>query len=130
MLFQSLSPSMSARGLLVLLSIALVTLALFPDLDLPTLAPSGEHTDVVYHVIGFLVVTMTAMAASGRIMVALATMAALAVLLEGLQWFVPGRRVYLIDAIASLTGVGLSWPLCAVVTYWRRRTMSASWLRP
>ena len=116
----------SPRLLFVLAFILLVALALYPDLDLPTFAPSGRHTDFVYHVVGFQVLSAMAMAASGRIMLALFSMAALAVLLECLQIFVPGRGVYMIDVIASLLGVGLSWPLFVVASHGYRRLLGAA----
>ena len=121
--------SLAARFLFVLALITLVALALYPNLDLPPIAPSGRHSDFVYHMIGFLLLSITAMAACNRMMLVLFSMAALAVLLECLQFFVPGRGVFMIDVIASLLGVGLSWPLSALAIHWHRRLTETVWLR-
>lgn len=117
---------MSARFLFGTALIVLTILALYPDLVLPEFAPSGRHTDFFYHMLGFLVLATTALAATGRTAFVLISMAILAVMLELLQMFVPGRGVFVIDVIASLLGVGLSWPLFVISTYgyrWWTRTL-------
>lgn len=100
--------------------IAVLGLALYPNLRLPELPPSGEYTDFIYHMIAFLSLTASATIAIERNLTVAASMAALAIALEFLQIFVPGRGVFLIDVVASLLGVLLGTLFAAVIPLWRR----------
>lgn len=106
--------------------IVVTALALYPDLILPEFALAGRYSDSIYHLAAFLMLTVTAMIATGRMVLVIVWMAALALLLEVLQKFIPGRGVFLSDAIASLLGVGLSWPLLIIAAclqrWWGRTT--------
>jgi len=102
--------------------IAVVTLALLPNLRLPPLFHFGEYSDAIYHMTGFFVLTAMATLMVGKMATALVSMAALSIGLEGLQAFVPGREVFLSDVIASLTGVGFGALFMFMIKQpWRRR---------
>lgn len=123
--------SSRAAGRLLFLSaaIALSTLALYPDLRLPELPPSGKHTDFFYHMVGFLMLTICGLMTMGRSLKMVVAMAALAVILESLQHFVPGRRVFAIDLVASLLGVTFGTALVISTALLRRRWPALAWLR-
>jgi CDP-diglyceride synthetase len=95
------------RVVFVLGTILIIGLALFPDLDLPTLRHWRSYSDIVYHVVGFSVLTALAVTSTNRTVLAMLTMALLATILEFLQILVPGREVWMSDLIASLSGVAL-----------------------
>ena len=98
-----------------------IGLALYPNLKLPEFTPSGEHSDFFYHMTAFLLLTATATVTLERSPLVLTSMAAFAIALELLQTFVPGRRVFLIDVVASLLGVLLgTLIMLLVMQLWRR----------
>ena len=88
--------------------VTLITLALYPNLDLPRLSFFGRHSDILYHSSGFWVLSTIAMAATGRRASVVLGMIALAVLLEILQTVVPGRSPTMSDLFASLAGIAFS----------------------
>ncbi|MGI9486238.1 MAG: VanZ family protein [Geminicoccaceae bacterium] len=112
-----LSASIVIRFLFIFIFISVLGLALYPNLRLPEFTPSGEYSDFVYHMIAFLLLTVSATIALDRNVLVVISMVSLAIALELLQAFVPGRSVFLIDVGASLLGV-----LFALLTMqiWRR----------
>ena len=66
--------------------------------------------------VAFLLLTASATVTFGSNLFAVTLMAGFAIALELLQIFVPGREVFLIDAVASLLGVLLGVLLGAVLT--------------
>jgi len=110
----------SARLIFGFGAVAVVFLALLPDLQLPKFLLWREHSDVIYHLSGFCVLTAAATMATNRYLLAVIAMMILASALEFLQVLVPGREVWLSDLAASLVGVmlGAVLPLMAIQT-WR-----------
>lgn len=109
------------RLLFVLMLVAIVGLALYPNIRLPELTPSGRHTDFFYHTIGFLSLTASATLILERTLRVVVSIAALAITLELLQAFIPGRSVYLTDLAASLFGVLLGAVMTTLAMHlWRR----------
>lgn len=123
------SSQVAGRLLFVVGTLALSALALYPDLRLPELSPSGRHTDFFYHMSGFLLLTLFGLATMGRGFKTVAAMAALAIVLEALQYFVPGRRVFASDLFASLLGVTLAAIVMVSAIQLRRRWSDIAWLR-
>lgn len=118
---KSLSANIAPRLFFVLVLGAVIGLALYPNLRLPELAPTGKHTDFFYHMTAFLLLTASAAIAVSRSLGVVASMAAFAIILELLQAIVPGRGVFLIDAIASLLGVLLGVLLVTLaIEFWHR----------
>lgn len=122
-----LSASIAARFLFIFIFISVLGLALYPNLRLPKITPSGEHSDFVYHMIAFLLLTVSAAITLDRKVLAVASMATLAIALELLQAFVPGRSVFLIDAGASLLGVLLGLLFASFTMQLWRRLFDPSW---
>ena len=91
-------------------------LALSPNLRLPPLLHLGGYSDIVYHFVGFFVLTATAILATQKIVPPIVWMVVLATLLECLQSFVPGREVFLSDLVAGLAGVVSGAVLVTLVT--------------
>lgn len=100
--------------------LAIVALALYPDLKLPEHRLTAGGTDFFWHILAFFMLTFGARViwASGAV-VAL-VMVLLAVSLEFLQYFVPGRGVFLSDVVASLTGVALGFATLRATSVIRR----------
>lgn len=121
LLVKYLSANSVARIVLSIGIASIIGLALYPNLKLPNFAPSGEHTDLFYHMIAFLLLTVSATITLERDLLVMTLMAGFAIALELLQAFVPGRRVFFTDAIASLLGVLLGTLLMLVATKFRRR---------
>ncbi len=100
---------------LILAGTAVAVASLYPRLQLPGV---GEGGDLVFHgaACGTLVIIGGMLWRRLR-WVAVAVLL-YATLLEALQYFVPGREVYLSDLAANLVGIlaGL-----AIVALWRRR---------
>lgn len=116
-----MSVNTAARFSFILILIAVLGLALYPNLRLPELPPSGKHTDFVYHMAAFLLLTVSAKIAMARSVRVIISMATLAIVLEVLQAIIPGRRVFLIDVVASLLGVLLGALLATLaIQLWRR----------
>ena len=113
--------NVAARLLFILGLISILGLALYPDLELPEFL-LREHSDFFYHMVGFLLLTMSAVIATDRILSVVVSMAVLAIALELLQAFVPGRSVFLIDVVASLLGVLLVAAFSPLVMRLRRRS--------
>ena len=125
-----LLPSHAVGRLLFFLGVIILSaLALYPDLKLPEFSPSGEHTDFFFHMIGFLMLTICGLTTMGRRLKMVAAMAVLAIVLEALQYFVPGRRVFAIDLVASLLGVTLGVALMVSTAQLRRWWSDVAWLR-
>ena len=116
-----LSAAIAARFLFIFIFISVLGLALYPNLRLPEFTPSGEHSDFVYHMIAFLLLTVSATITLDRIVFVAISMVTLAIALELLQAFVPGRSVFLIDVGASLLGVLLGTLFASLtMQIWRR----------
>lgn len=100
-----------------------ITLALLPDLRLPPLIPWGKHSDIVYHLGAFFVLTAMGILATRKIVPPISCMVIFASLLECLQILVPGRQFSLSDLAASVAGVLIGALLVTLVTTAGRRPL-------
>lgn len=115
-----------ARLLFVPALIVIAAFALLPDIRLPSFLNWGRHSDLLYHVSAFLLLTAMAALSMRQVLPGVMAMALLAVMLECLQIFVPGREVFWSDLVASLAGVILGAMLAWLAVYmWRSRLRMA-----
>ncbi|MEM9153683.1 MAG: VanZ family protein [Cyanobacteria bacterium P01_F01_bin.33] len=114
------------RLLFVPAVVVIAAFALLPDIRLPPFLNWGKHSDLLYHVLAFLLLTAMAALSMRQVLPGVMAMALLAVVLECLQTFVPGREVFWSDLVASLAGVILGAMLAWLAIYpWRGRLRTA-----
>ncbi len=102
---------------------ALVVIAAFtllPDIRMPSFLNWGKHSDLLYHVLAFFLLTAMAALSMRQVLPGVMAVALLAVMLECLQIFVPGREVFWSDLVASLVGLILGAMLAWIADYMRR----------
>ncbi len=100
---------------LILAGGAIAVASLTPRLQLPSV---GDDGDLVFHVAAYSVLVILGGILRYRLRWVAGAVLVYATLLEGLQYFVPGREVHLSDLAANVVGIlaGL-----AVVALWRRQ---------
>jgi len=115
-----------ARLLFIPALVVIAAFALLPDIRLPQFLDWGRHSDLLYHVLAFLLLTAMAALSMRQVLPGVVAMGLLAIILESLQIFVPGREVFWSDLAASLGGVALGAILGWLIVYaWRSRLRMA-----
>ena len=101
---------------LILAGILIAVASLYPRLQVQSPWVDGEGFDLGFHGAAYGVLVILAGMLQFRLRWAVVAVLVYSTLLEGFQYFVPGREVYLSDLAANMVGILAGM---AIVALWR-----------